>query len=76
MPVIAGKRLFHVTTLATLMAFLFSAGLASAHGKEVNIAVSCGAPDPGRPLTRVSARRSVASYPVRVQDRAVFVELP
>lgn len=53
MPVIAGKRLFHVTTLAMLMAFLFSAGPASAHGKEVNIAVSCGAPDPGRPLTRV-----------------------
>lgn len=38
--------------LALLTALLYWSGRADAHGKEVNIAVTCVAPDPGRPLTK------------------------
>lgn len=39
--------------LALLTALLLGGGVAEAHGKEVNIAITCVAPDPSRPLTKV-----------------------
>lgn len=48
-----GRGLFIAVGLSLLLALLASAGVAQAHGKEVKIAVSCAAPDPARPLTKV-----------------------
>lgn len=45
--------MLHFAVVALLVTLLVSAGPTSAHGKQVNIAVSCVAADPGRPLTRV-----------------------
>lgn len=47
-----GKGLLLGAGLALLALTLVGAGLAEAHGKEVNIAVTCVTPDPGRPLTK------------------------
>ncbi len=38
---------------ATLVAGLISVWVAEGHGREVNVGVSCMAPDPARPLSRV-----------------------
>jgi len=42
-----------VSVIATAAGALSGVGRAAAHGAEVNIAVTCTAPDPGRPLDKV-----------------------
>lgn len=51
--VITKRPPFHVMALTLLVTLLSGAAPATAHGKGVNIAVTCMAPDPGRPLTKV-----------------------